>query len=234
MLIRQEFGTLAARVGPTPRSGFRPAELGPPRASVVTRPEVLATTIGVTIYSPRASRWTAADYRLAFAEELWRLVLKSRLEVDRQYLSVSVLGLRGLTILVRPETDKVQTSVSALLGQLKRLHQGGITADELRTAARTLVAQHEGALRERELRPGYMLAHELYLEWRGIRAAPGPETELALLRRFMPDLKVEEVNSAGRRLCVGKRAVAILGPSTMRNTPSVVEVLGIDRDARLP
>jgi zinc protease len=238
--IKEEFAS--QKPAASPRA--RPAVPVPPHAeqlvSIETDPE--ATTTTVSVISEMAHRPTASarDYRRIIAEQLFNAMLNARLDEIRRKPDAPFLyaGSRSgsfvrtedaFTQVAVVKEGAVQEGLSAIVEEMLRVERHGFVASELERAKSDVMRQFEQSVKQYDTEDGRSFAREVVRNFLEQEAMPGPESELALAKTFLPTFTLDELNGLGKSLGTGSRVVTVTGPATMKK-PTEAEVVATMKD----
>lgn len=222
--IRTAFGGLAARgkAGRPPDSSV-PLH-GKLLANVATDPEVTSSSVSIVWKHPRQSELHVRDYRRSLVERLVERMLNERLgELARKpgasFLSAgagsSTLGPKVATFSIRASVQDggIESGLSALAVEAKRLRELGFGPSELDRAKRSMLAFYERAHQERDKTESASFAQEYLNHFLDDEPSPGIEYEYRLVQQVLPDISTSDVSAAARSLLAdGSRVLLAVSP----------------------
>ncbi len=192
--------------------------------SIVADPELTQTLVGVYYKHARRPEARVGDYRRFLAENLYDVLVNSRLsEIAQKADAPFLYGGASSEDLVRTASAYVQLGLAreggvepaleALLTEAERIDRHGFTASELERAKTLTRRRYEQATAEDGKSESNALAAEFSRHFLEGEPVPGIAGELALVARFLPGITLEEINQIGRDWIreVG-RVVMVSGP----------------------
>lgn len=239
-LIRQYFEPLHGPVDSSPRPTIPIPDHDATLFSIVTDPELPYTSVQIVYKRDAQPDRTETDYRETLVESLATQMINQRLgekvqEADPPYLFAGV----GNSALARPKDlflqmavvreDALDRGLSALLLEAKRVNRDGFTVGELERIKAETLRFYEQAFNEREKTPSAVYADELVRHFLSAEPAPGIGRELELVRRFLDEIKLDEVNEAAQdRISLTNRVVLYSAPAKPQlEVPSESDILAI-------
>lgn len=238
-LIRANFGGLPARP-PAVRAVYPVPPHQDTRYVVVSDREAQGSSVSIVHKRPMAAFRTVGDYRRSFLRGLVHDMVNARFaEIARRpgapFLRASSGGetlgrdVESFTISARVNDGGIEKGLDALAQEIARLRQHGFGDAELDRAKRDVVASYERAYNERDKAQSGGHASELLRHFLTDEAAPGIDTELDLMRRFVPAITVAEVSALVREF-LGEDNRVVLASSPEKEGITVVTQAGL-RDA---
>ncbi len=238
-LIRANFGGLPARP-PAVRAVYPVPPHQDTRYVVVSDREAQGSSVSIVHKKPMATFRTVGDYRRSFLRGLVHDMVNARFaEIARRpgapFLRASSGGetlgrdVESFTISARVNDGGIEKGLDALAQEIARLRQHGFGDAELDRAKRDVVASYERAYNERDKAQSGGHASELLRHFLTDEAAPGIDTELDLMRRFVPSITVAEVSALVREF-LGEDNRVVLASSPEKEGITVVTQAGL-RDA---
>ena len=238
-LIRANFGGLPARP-PAARVLYPVPPHQDTRYVVVSDREAQGSSVSIVHKRPMEPFRTAGDYRRSFLRGLVHDMVDARFaEIARRpgapFLRASSGGetvgrdIESFTVSARVNDGGIEKGLEALAQEIARLKQYGFGDAELDRAKKDVVASYERAYNERDKAQSGGLASELLRHFLTEEAAPGIDTELDLMRRFVPSITVAEVGALVRQF-LGDDNRVVLASSPEKDGIVVVTQAGL-RDA---
>ncbi len=178
--------------------------------SVATDPEARVSGVSVIFKHPKLPEGSVGDYRRSLVETLFHQMVNSRLAEVARRADAPFLGASSSSgDLGRTEETEVLGAVvpdggipaglGSLLTEAERVRQHGFAAAELDRARRELLAQYERAWQERDKSESSSYAREYVSNFLTGEPSPGIDVELALVRRFLPTITLDEVRDVTHR-----------------------------------
>ena len=157
------------------------------------------------IKHPERDKLSYHSYREDIKESLFGIMFNMRLEeISKEpnppFLGASggmgnfLGGVRVLQLGVAPKEGEFDLGVSRLLDEAFRVDQHGFTKSELERAKETIYAQYEKSFNERDKSESRGYARELTSYFSGDEAAPGIEVEFELVKKWLPEITITEIN----------------------------------------
>jgi zinc protease len=209
-LVREYFGPLRT-VTPALRTVYPIPSHQETRYVTVSDREAQGSSVSVIHKRPLEPFQTIGDYRRLLVHSLVNQMINARFaEIGRQpeapFIRASAgdetLGrtIEAFTVSARVDDGEIEKGLAALTQEIARVRQHGFGAAELERAKREMLATYERAYNERNTSesPGY--ASELLRNFLTGEPVPGIETELALVRRFIPEVTAAEAAALTRGL----------------------------------
>ncbi|MBF8301678.1 MAG: hypothetical protein HW394_2048, partial [Acidobacteria bacterium] len=173
---------------------------------VVSDREAQGSSVSIIRKRPMEALRTVGDYRRSFMRGLVHDIVNGRFaEIARRpgapFLRASSGGdtlgrdVESFTVSARVNDGGIEQGLEALAQELARLRQHGFGDAELDRAKKDVAATYERAYNERDKSQSGSHASELLRHFLTGEAAPGIDTELALMRRFVPAITVAEVSA---------------------------------------
>jgi zinc protease len=239
-LIRKHFSRLESVAEPRTREVYDVPDHAETLWSSWSDPEITQTSVEVYYKLPRQGTGTYGDYRRSLVEGAYNLMLGTRLqEIAQQPDPPFFAGYSGASSLVRSRAvynqgatvadGGVLRGLEAIVVEAERVERHGFTSSELQRAQTLYLRSYEQAYRERDKAHSSSLASECGRNFFTEESIPGMPVELALAKRFMPSIQLDEVNQLGRDWITEENRVVLLsGPEKEgAELPTQEEVLGI-------
>ena len=238
-LVRMHFGGFR-----TPPAATRPVYPVESHADTryvsVSDPEAQASSVSIIHKRPVEKLRTYGEYRRSVVESLINQMLNARFaELSRQanapFLGASAGGeeigrtMDGFAVSARVPDGAIDKGLSALEQEVQRVRQFGFGEAELDRARRGMLASYERSYNERDKAASGPFASELLRYFLDEEGAPGIETELQLVRQYLPTITTAEVSAVAKALVPEtNRVVIATSPQKSGATPVTEAVL---RDA---
>ncbi|HEY0782838.1 MAG TPA: pitrilysin family protein, partial [Thermoanaerobaculia bacterium] len=223
-LVEKHFAGIPAAVHPRPRPEFPVPEHKDTRFAITTDPEATTTVVGVYSQHPAANQDSLADYRSTLVETLYNDLLSARLsEISHSPDPPFLAGGASSTLLVRSSRVSSETvgvpqggidrGLTALLTEVERVRRFGFTESELQRARQAVLREYEQAAVERDTLESASFAAEYQRNFTEGEPSPGIAYELALVRRFLPEIQLAEINKLSERWnAEGNRVILVAAP----------------------
>jgi zinc protease len=232
-LIRAHFGALPVR--PAVARPVYPVPVHEDtRVVIVSDPEAQGSSISIVHKRPLEGLRTQGDYRRSLMLGFVHDMISSRFaeiarRPDAPFLRASSgaesLGrdVEAFTVSARVNDGGIEKGLEALAQEIQRLRQHGFGAAELDRAKKDVVATYERAYNERDKAQSGGHASELLRHFLSDEAVPGIETELELMRRFVPTITVDETSALVRSLLADTNRVILASSPEKVNLAAVSE-----------
>ncbi len=208
------------------------------KVAIVTDPEVPRTTVGILAKADMPKGKTYADYRQSLLEGLALAAINERLAeiakgpqapflgavVGRQRLSPTEGGWSAGAAVAQ---GGAVIGYEALLVEIERLREHGVREGELDRARASTLAFYEGLLQEVQTTSSVQHAEELVRVFLTDEAMPGTSHEVALAKRFVPEITKGEVDAWLRDAWMpdGSRVVTVIRPPGAELTKADLEAV---------
>ena len=222
-MIREQMGAIPAPAQPRPRPSYQVPDHPDTLYSVATDPEATMTTVGLYNMLPLREQATVGSYRQHQVERLYTGMLNARLAeltfkpdppfmragVDR---GIFVKTKEAAQIMALVREDGVLRGLSALVTESARAATFGFTPGELEREKAEVLRGYESAFAERDKEESADLAAEFIRAYTQGEPTPGMMYEYGLVRRFIPNITLDEVNAVAREWTSGSRVVMVEAP----------------------
>jgi zinc protease len=222
-MIREEMGGIPVPAERKPRPSYPVPDHPDTFFSVATDPEATMTTVGLYNMLPLREQTTVGSYRQHQVERLYTGMLNARLaeltfKPDPPFLRAGVD--RGIFVKTKEAAqmmalvreDGVLSGLSALVTESARTAKFGFTPGELERQKAEVLRGYESAFAERDKEESADLAAEFIRAYTQGEPTPGMTYEYGLIRRFIPNITLDEVNAVAREWTSGSRVVMVEGP----------------------
>ncbi len=204
-MIRERFSSLKNPAKPRPRQLFPVPGHEEPLVAIATDPEATDTTVALYWKHPRQRQDRFGDYRQSIVEALYHAMLNGRLaEIARQPDPPFLWASSDSGTLVRPaeltslgagvQDGKVETGLAALLTEVERVRRHGFTAGELERTKKDYLLFYERLQAEYGKLESTSFAEEFVRAFLEGEPIPGIPIEVEMVRRFLPEIGLDEVN----------------------------------------
>jgi len=237
--IRDKFSDLKNPEKERQRTKYTIELTGKNQFVAVTDQEMTGTVIQVLIKQPGFAIKTASDVRLSFINDLINRMVSERytelaVKANSPFLeggaSLNPLlgGLQAFNINVTPKPGMLEDGFKSVWREAARIKRFGFSQTELNLAERGLVSDMNAAMNERDKTASDVYVKEYLNYFLTGGAAPGIETEYALLQKYLPEISVEEINQLAKSYMKEKdRDILILAPDKEKDhLPREETVLG--------
>jgi zinc protease len=241
-LIREHFSGLVMPAAPRPRPLYPVAPAAAPRATVVTDPEALETSVGALTILPSRDDRTIGAWRQALIEQILSRSLNGRLAELSQRADAPFLGAGGgrgslvasadawsLSALV--QDSAVATGLEAALVEVERVRRLGITAGELDRARADILRGLEQLHTERDQRQSGEFAGALVNHYLFGQPVPSITWRFQMAGTLLPSITLEEANAVARAETLPGVPIVLVGApaasaTTLPAEANLLEIFG--------
>lgn len=189
--------------------------------SIETDPELTSTRVSVLFKHPDSPEGTVGAYRRNLVERLHSTMFNARLgEIAQQDDPPFVFAGTGSGSLGRTASvyqlqamvreGRVEDALETLLTEAERVDRHGFTESELERAKTNLLRSYEQMYAERDKSPSAAFAAELIRHFLQGESVPGIEAEMAMARRFVPEIGLDEINHLGEEWITEENRVLLV------------------------
>jgi zinc protease len=222
-MIKERFGPIPGRVRPRERPTYDVPEHSDTLYAVSTDAEATTTTVGVYNMLPVQDQTTVRAYRQQLVERLYTQMMNARLAELSMAANPPFLQAetqRGLfvrtkeaaSLMALVNDEGIERGLDALVTESVRAARFGFTAVELEREKREMMRFYEGAFAERNREESADLAAEYIRNFTQKEPIPGITYEYGLVRRFIPEVSLEEINAVAKDWAGGSRVVLVNAP----------------------
>jgi zinc protease len=230
-LIKQHFGSIPKPANAKPRKKYGIPAQKETQTVILTDPEQPYNVVQIFYKQPEIPEAkTDLEYRASIVRGLFNNMMSARLQEiaqkpDAPFLFGSssydrFLGDKDALTLVAVAKDgtAVAKASQTLLEENERVRQHGFTQGELDRAKSSMLTYIENAYTERDKTRSADYVGELIRNFLHGETIPGIEVEYDLYRRFMPAIKLSEVNSLITQwIKPTDRAVVVMAPESEKD-----------------
>ena len=222
-MIRDQFGSLPVPADRKPRPSYPVPDHAETLYAIATDPEATMTTVALYNMLPLREQATVGSYRQHQVERLYTGMLNARLaeltlKPDAPFMRAGVN--RGIFVKTKEaavaralvKDDGILRGLSALVTESERAAKFGFTAGELEREKAEMLRGYESAFAERDKEESADLAAEFIRAYTQGEPTPGINYEYGLVRRFVPNITLDEVNHVAREWTSGSRVVMVEAP----------------------
>jgi zinc protease len=223
-LIKKHFSSIPAATSPRPRPVFPVPDQPGTRYTIATDPEATRTTVGISTTMAARDQTTLGAYRQQTIERTFAGLLSARLSEMAQKPGAPFLDAqtsRGLfvqsaevtTLIALVPDGGVEKGLAALFTEADRVARFGFTQTELDRYRLTMMKIFEQLASSPDEHTSESLADEFIRNFMQQEPIPGIAYEYALVRRFMPEITLADVNSLARDWVADRnRVVSVSAP----------------------
>jgi zinc protease len=221
-LVKKHFGSLPKTAVPRLRPTYKVPEHPTTLYALATDKEQTSTSASVISKFPERDRTTLGGYRQTFVERLYTSMFARRMSEIAQKADPPFLGAGGglgpygigkvdvASLSVSVKENGVERGLEAVLNEAERVRRFGFTSTEFDRLKRDVLRSYERGYLEREKQESWMLADEYVRNFTDQEIIPGVEYEYAACQRFLPDIKLDEVNALAAKFAGPASRVVML------------------------
>ncbi len=210
-MIKDGFGSLTNPPNEKKREEFLIPEHNEIFASVETDKELSMPSVEVIFKHKGKESSTYENYRYNLLSNMMSTMLNKRLtEIQRkpnppyiyayafeaQYLS----DLRVFALTSALKGEAITEGYETVLTEIFRANQHGFNPSELERAKKDMMRFIESAYAERDKTESAALAREYVANFTDDEGIPGIEAELEIYKKYLPEIKIDEVNNLIKKL----------------------------------
>jgi len=210
-IIKEKFGGIPKPENSRPRAYVKIPPHQEVFVSIASDKELSFPRVEITFKGDKIPEGTFGDYREFLKRQLFTNMLNYRL---REYLrkenppfkffTFSYVGNLGrenskFVLFAGAIGNEINRCVETLLFEAFRAYQHGFTETEFERAKNELLRMYESSYKEREKTESINLAFEYVRNYLEGEPIPGIEYEYELVKKWLPEIKLEEVNSLPKK-----------------------------------
>ena len=218
-MVRDAFSPLRA-VPPAERTVYPVPAHQETRYVTVSDKEAQASSVAVMYKRPLQPFRTVADYRRILVRSLVNQMINARFSEmarapEAPFIRASsgdeTLGrtVEAFTVSARVNDGGIDKGLAALAQEVARIKEFGFGPAELERAKAAMLASYERAYNERNTSESGGYASELLRYFLSDEPVPGIEAELALVRRFLPEVTAAETAALARDVVTDDNRVVL-------------------------
>ncbi|MCL5992383.1 MAG: insulinase family protein, partial [Bacteroidetes bacterium] len=140
--------------------------------------------------------------------------------------------IRSFTLSAGAKSDGIKYALESLLTEAFRVMSSGFNESELERAKKNILRRMEKAYDERDKTPSQNYAFEYLRNFLDDESIPGIETELEILKHYLPEISLKEVNDLVHKLIRNENCVIAVSAPDKSDviTPSESEVLSLYKE----
>ena len=222
--IKARFSGIPAVMNPRPHPNYDVPDHPGTRYTIATDPEANATVVTVTTTMAARDQTTLGTYRQQTIERAFAGLLSARLaeitrKPDAAFLDADtnrnyfVQTTEATTLSALVPDGGAEKGLAALFAEAERVAQFGFTQTELDRYRLSLMKAFEQLAASTDEHTSQSLAEEFIRNFMQKEPIPGIAYEYALVRRFLPEITLADVNSIARDWVPDRnRVVAVSAP----------------------
>src|SRR5262247_84598 len=224
-LIKKHFGAIPASPSPQPRPTYDVPDHEGSVYAIMTDKELTTTSVSIENILPARKQGTVGAYRQDIVDSLFSSMLSTRFseiaqKPDAPFLAAGVGRGPFVTpakdeaeLSARVKEDGIEKGIDALLTEVDRVTRFGFTATELDRQRQNRLRSYERIVIEDQNRQSNSRADEYIRNFITDEPLPGAELEQAFHQRFLPEIKLDEINALAKQwFTEGNRFVVVTAP----------------------
>ena len=192
--------------------------------AIATDPEAVRTQVAVYYKSDVDPEVTVQDYRRMLIRRLYNRMLNFRLaELTQKADPPYIYGYSGKGRFVRSKDvyilgagvreDGIERGLETLLIEADRVKQHGFTQSEMDRNKEEMLRYMEKAVKEKDKTESDAYAEEFIRHYMDAEPMPGIDNEYALMKQFLPEITLQEVNELAEQwITDNNRVITINAP----------------------
>jgi zinc protease len=249
-MIKQHFGSIPrTAANARPRVVVAVPDNAAPLIAIASDAEATSSSFTIAYKHPRKLVTTVGDYRTQIAEGLYTFMLNARLremaqKPDAPFLSASVgeagfvaREVSALEFSAIVKDGGVERGAEAVLTEARRVDQFGFLPSELQRAKDNALSRWQQMYAERDKTSSAAEVGELVRNFLEQESIPGVQAEYDMVRRFIPEITLAEVNTIARDWIRDQDRVALITvPKKVGvSAPTETQILAMfDRVSKAP
>ena len=244
--IKEHFGSIPKAEQPKPRIVYPVPGNEEPLVSIVTDREATGYTIQVMFKHPAASSVTYEDYRNSLLRMIFTGMLNKRfMEITRkpeapflmsgsEYGSFIGRSVDVYSLYAAAKENRMEESLEVIMSENERVSRFGFTATELEREKKEIYTIYENGAKEAGKTESGTFADEFIRNYLTRESIPGYLKEFELVKEFLPDITLEEVNKLGRNWTTENNMLVLVTAQEKdgMNIPSEQMTAGIIKSVR--
>ena len=217
-LIKEHFGRIQNPASPLARPVIPVPDHAETLFSIVTDPEATGTNVGIVYKHDPKLHKKIVDYRRMIIQDLYEEMFNGRLQELVQQGNPPFLGgyasygsfaraKDAFRLGVQVENNGVERGLEAILTEALRAQKHGFTETELERAKTDMLQSYEERYKERDKTNSGNLVMRFVRHFLTEDPAPGIEIEYELHKKYVPSVKVSEVNEYASSLTLERNQV---------------------------
>jgi zinc protease len=222
-MIKAHFSSVASPSPERPRPAYDVPDHSAPRYAVVTDKETTATTIAISDLLPARDQSSVGGYRDLMLDQLFAGMFNERLdEITQRANAPFIKAVAGRALFPMPRTrdeaalqalvpdNGVERGLDALVSEIERVSRFGFTETELAREKQAMMLGYERIVTESPDRESTSRADEYTRNFLEGEALPTIWQELAFHRRFVPAIKLGEVNALAKEWFADRNRLVVV------------------------
>lgn len=208
--IKEYFSSIPKPVNPPERVEYPVPENNEPLISIVTDKEASGFNATLFYKHPKSDNITYRDYRNHLIRSLYTGMLNNRLQeiaqkpespflyAGAEYGSFIGRSVDAYYLSVGAKENEIEKSMEVVLTENERARQFGFTGTELERIKKDIFSMYEKMAKESDKTESGSYADEFVRNYLDKECIPGIKKEFEIVRSYLPEITLEELNQAGR------------------------------------
>ncbi len=208
--IKEQFSRIEPVKNPKERKDYEVPSQGKPLVSVATDKEMPQSTVILYFKNKRPELGTYRSYRTNIKKQLFSQMLTQRLqELTREAEPPFMYGAGGISnfladleafnMIAVTQSDGIMKGSEALMKETFRALQHGFIESELERAKKQYLRRIENYYNERDKTESMDYTEEYFRNFMFGEGFPGIAYEFAMTKKFLPEIKVDEINEISKK-----------------------------------
>ncbi len=222
-MLTAHFGSIPAATKSRPRPTYDVPERGADMGfAISTDKETTTTRMQLSTILPARAQGTVAVYRQEMIDRLFAGMLSARFseiaqKPDAPFLfagsgrgSFIARTREAATLGAVVKEDSVEKGLDALVSEAQRVARFGFTDTELARQKQNMLVSYERLAAEQANRPSASRADEYVRNFLESESLPSADDEYALHQKFLPEIKLPEINKLAQEWFADKNRLLVL------------------------
>jgi zinc protease len=221
-MITAHFAPIPAAQKPRPRPTYDIPDHAGTVYAIATDKEATNTTVEVDNILPAREEGSIGEYRQDTVDRLFAGMLSARFSELQQKPDAPFIFAGGgrsgflartkesATLVALVKEDGIERGLDALLSEAERVARFGFTATELDRQKQSVLVSYQRQATEKENRLSASRADEYVRNFLVNESLPSADDEFALHQRFLPEIKLEEVNKLSKEWFSGENRLVVI------------------------
>ena len=239
--VKDHFSKLTNPANEKKREIFDLPDNNEPLISIETDPEATSNMMFFFYKHPKQEIKTIGDYKNKFMQELFTGMINTRLEEIGQKPEAPFImaGTNYGEFLARTKDsylayaamkeNQIDKGFHVILSENERVKRFGFTPGEFERQKAKMLTQYEKNAKEFDKTESGNLAMEYVYNYLSNNPIPGAKMEFEFASRFLPEIKIEEINDLAKKWITDKNMVIMVNAPKKEGitVPTAAELLDI-------
>ena len=233
-LIHKHFDQIPEKQNPKERKFYPVPDHDRTLYAIATDPEAASSSVSVYYLLDRSEDKTNGDYRQSILEQVYNSMFNQRLrELSRKADPPFIFAYSQKGMLVRTKDayilgamvkdGQIERGLETLLTEARRVSEFGFTQSELERQKKAMLRYMEKLFNERNKTESRSYASEYIRNFLQNEPIPGIAYEYELYKKFVPGIKLEEINSLGKSWMKDNNRVILVNAPQKPDVPVPTE-----------